>query len=535
MKRSRIRTAVVTIAVAVSLFFPPRAEAFKGEDELVKNLKTYERELYNHLQYLMNRFQKKQFLTLSSGIERKKWVDDFWIYKDPTPTTALNERKIEHEKRVELAKKLFGMDKPPGWDKRGETLIRFGMPSVRTKVPGEIGFYGMVPPGEVWYYTSLDMLIPFHNFNLNGVFIYAIERQGQSSRQTLDQLQAIYQFYSQGTMEQIMLTPTSEVMALSALNPDKIDYIADPDLREKLSKDLIAAIEKEKVQKSRNNFYKYLEENPTIYSFEVNRKPLPVYFDITNYRQAGDLVESVVSFEVPSEEIRFLKKSGQMRGEVNLSLLVRDMELNRVVGGTDEIKVSFEGGESFLGPSYLPGQISVTLKPGYYRLGIEAFDLNSERRGVFNTNLLVPTMNERPAISDIRFASSIREVSDGTKFVREGLQIVPHPLHAYRKPYPLTFYFEIYNLEVNRDNIAFYSIEYKITPLGKKRKGPVLKEVNTAVSSNFQAEGYGSRQIQRLEIATDNLWQGTFMLTISVMDRATRSSAQKTARFSILD
>ncbi len=112
---------------------------------------------------------------------------------------------------------------------------------------------------------------------------------------------------------------------------------------------------------------------------------------------------------------------------------------------------------------------------------------------------------------------------------------VPHPLHAYRKPHPLTFYFEIYGLDTDREGMAFYSVEYSITPVEKRRWGPVLKEITTAVSSKFQTAGYGSTQVQRLEIATDALWEGAFKLNVTVTDRRSYEVARKSTRFSILD
>jgi len=332
-----------------------------------------------------------------------------------------------------------------------------------------------------------------------------------------------------------MYTPSEQVMALANFNPDEIDYIADPSVRSMISRDLIGAIEQEKIQRAKNNFHKYLEENPTIYSFEVNQSPLPLYFDITSYREEGGLVECRVSFEIPSSEIRFMKNEGKLRGKVSLRVLIRDMDLKPRSEGKDSITVIQERGDRFEGPSYLPGQITLSLQPGYYRVGIEAVDVNSGRRGSYNTNLLLEEMGEDLAMSDIALSASIRKAEGESKFNRGDLRIVPHPLHAYRIPFPLTFYFEIYNLDLSPDGLAYYSVDYKITPLGKRRKGPVLKEVPTAVYSTFESEGYGSKQEQRLEIATENLWRGTFLLSINVMDRRTRESVERTARFSILD
>ncbi|MCK4236203.1 MAG: hypothetical protein KAX38_03725, partial [Candidatus Krumholzibacteria bacterium] len=147
----------------------------------------------------------------------------------------------------------------------------------------------------------------------------------------------------------------------------------------------------------------------------------------------------------------------------------------------------------------------------------------------------LPSLNESPAISDIQFASSIEETEENLKFVKGNLQVVPYPLHIYRIPFPLLLYFEIYGLDTDNKGLAFYTVEYSIVPLKKRRKGPVLEDIPPAIISRFEATSYGPRQAQRISIATENLWEGPFKLIVSVMDRRTLKESKKTANFSILD
>ncbi|HSG27219.1 MAG TPA: GWxTD domain-containing protein, partial [Candidatus Krumholzibacterium sp.] len=160
MQRKRSLVPVLVAAALWGVFsLMPRAacaEEFEGETELLRTLSQQELVTYFGLRYSLNKYQMRQYLTLETPAMREDWIERYWIEHDPTPASPENERRIEHETRVELARKLFGMKKPPGWDKRGETLIRWGMPSVRTKIPADIGFYEMVPPGELWYYKYLD-------------------------------------------------------------------------------------------------------------------------------------------------------------------------------------------------------------------------------------------------------------------------------------------------------------------------------------------------------------------------------------------
>ncbi len=538
MSRSSSTKPVILILpiILAVLLFPASAspQSFKGDTGLIAALSPEERYTYFGLQYLMSRHQVRQFLSLETSAERSAWIERFWIDNDPTPATEKNERRIEHEKRVALARKLFGMRKAPGWDRRGETLIRFGMPGYRVKTFGDIGFYREIPPGEMWYYESLDMLVQFHDFNLKGEHIFAIEPQGLTGREILDRMKLAIEHSIRHEMQGIYLSP-EEVGAISNFNPDKIDHMADPDVRLATPKDLIAGFELEKMERSANNFYKYMKENPTIYSFELDAKILPVYFDVTAFRGGPDMIRTEINIEVPTKELRFINREGALNADVELKVLVRDFDMNPVAAASDVIQASQRGTETFQGPSLIPGQVVVTLEPGYYRLGIEAIDLHSGRSGNFRTNIELASFERSLVLSDIQFASSIRETEENTKFVKGNLRVVPHPLHAYRIPFPVTIYIEIYGLDTDDEGLAFYDVEYQIMPLQKRRRGAVLEDVPAAISSKFETSGYGQTQLQRLEIATDNLWKGPFELIVTVRDRRTLHSAERRASFSILE
>jgi hypothetical protein len=112
---------------------------------------------------------------------------------------------------------------------------------------------------------------------------------------------------------------------------------------------------------------------------------------------------------------------------------------------------------------------------------------------------------------------------------------VPHPLHAYRKRETVKCYFEIYGLDTDSEDFAFYSVEYSIAPRERRRWGPVLKDEGTAISSRFETSAYGSTQREHIEIDTGELWEGSFRLRIRILDRRTREAIEKVARFSVID
>ena len=64
--------------------------------------------------------------------DRGAFLDSFWSDRDPDLTTAANERRLEHYRRVWYAIQNFSEGKQP-WDQRGEVYIRFGEPDHRSR------------------------------------------------------------------------------------------------------------------------------------------------------------------------------------------------------------------------------------------------------------------------------------------------------------------------------------------------------------------------------------------------------------------
>ncbi|MDA0747244.1 MAG: GWxTD domain-containing protein [bacterium] len=63
----------------------------------------------------------------TSGTSSKDLLDRFWNGRDPDISTAVNERLLEHYRRVWHARSEFSRGKEP-WDRRGDVYIRFGEP-----------------------------------------------------------------------------------------------------------------------------------------------------------------------------------------------------------------------------------------------------------------------------------------------------------------------------------------------------------------------------------------------------------------------
>ncbi len=519
------RYVVIAILLAASIAPRAGAEGFRGEDELLAKLAPGERASYGGLQYLLGDAGKIEYLSLPTSDERARWLDRFWISVDPTPTTDENEAREEHERRVKKARELFRMADPPGWDGRGEIFIRFGQPSYRVKIMGDVTTHGLTLPAEAWYYAALNMSVQFVDINLKGRYSYATPQRlrkppGPPGPRSLDQ---------RGPFE-----------------PPIPDYTADEDVRimEAMTYPyLTAEVEGLKARHADENFHICMERYAALHSCDTEWQPIPLYFDVSTFR-GGDWRDRVeVSFEVPTGAPVPGPGGAAAGEEVELRVLVRDEKLAKVASGEDCVTIPATGSpaadqaapDSARAHVLVPGQIVLSLEPGRYEIGIEARGLSSDRRTAYRTKVDVPAYTSPPSISDIQFASAIEETEENVRFAKGGLQVVPHPLRAYRIREPILFYFEIYGLGTDEEGIASYRVEYEISPLEKRRWGPVLKDVPMTISSSFETSGYGNAQPQRLSIATDELWKGPFRLKVTVTDLRTQGTAERSATFSIVE
>lgn len=82
----------------------------------------------------------------------------FWKRRDPTPATMMNERRLEHLRRVFLADLVYGLPEGRlrGWDTEpGESIIRFGMPASRYITTG----------GQVVYSFRAERMVHLHRID----------------------------------------------------------------------------------------------------------------------------------------------------------------------------------------------------------------------------------------------------------------------------------------------------------------------------------------------------------------------------------
>jgi len=155
----RIRPLVVS-TLALSLI----ASGFQSQRELDT---PYQKWVNEDVAYILTDEERQAWQRLATDEERERFIEQFWLRRDPTPDTAVNESMEEHYRRIAYANERFASG-IPGWKTdRGHLYIALGPPDeieshpsggAYQRPPSEGGGTTTTYPFELWRYRRIEGL-----------------------------------------------------------------------------------------------------------------------------------------------------------------------------------------------------------------------------------------------------------------------------------------------------------------------------------------------------------------------------------------
>jgi GWxTD domain-containing protein len=115
----------------------------------------YDKWLNQEVVYIIDDDERAAFQKLTADEERKKFIEQFWLRRDPTPGTTANEFKEEHYHRIAYSNERFWTASGrPGWQTdRGHMYIVYGPPDeIESHPSGGVDS----PPSEIWLYRHVE-------------------------------------------------------------------------------------------------------------------------------------------------------------------------------------------------------------------------------------------------------------------------------------------------------------------------------------------------------------------------------------------
>ena len=478
--------------------------------------------------------------------------DIFWLEQDPTPTTRVNERRVEHYRRVHFARSNFaeGLEEwhGRGWDRRGDVYIRLGHPDHRSwsdylvfetdekvaKVKNRLNMMAAnaleeVSPSKHVHGQSSSSYgygVSAETSELRGVPTFPIPRRRSVM---LDGSELGYKWESwiyaevSGGIEITFLDPTgSGFFDFAPIPPNSPNHA----LWSRMAPEMVVA--------------RVVSQTPSVYVHDYGGEPLDFYMYTANFRASERETAMEVYMGVPMAALTPSRDSHLM---LDREVVVYDRSLRPVF--RDSVRVAEAMSGQVEKGTLMVDQVRAALSPGQYLLAAQVRDPISQKIQVHKTYVAVPSFRgEALALSDLELAGQIVEVDGQTgKFQKGDLQVVPLPSKTFAKAQPVYLYYEVYNLSRDAFGQTRYRVEYRLKGIQGtgliRGLGRLLSQTPQADGVQISYEHTGTSTSEPLYIALDVPENSKEQLEIEVLvtdlNKPNTPSASKQARFVLGD
>ena len=459
----------------------------------------------------------------SVGADRESYLKRFWNGKDPDLSTPVNERLLEHYRRVWHALTEFSEGRQP-WDARGDVYIRFGEPDHRSRsdepnfkqslkvqrVKERLAYN--IYKGDVRAHTFMGPVYPVRSLKqLDGAWyeLKDIEignanasepgpggRRIGRPRAYRRELCSVYGYCAASADDtvRIGILPLDESLGFGDYHPvtsgedlstvpwetwiyadaaggieitftDEIgsgayDYAPMPPNQGDISIGETTSLSR---HAPHSVYRRAARVTPDFYTPRHEAPPLDFHYSLADFRGEGDRSLLEIYYGVPILPAHYLPDEDVTRQVLTHHAALVSSSLDTVYRQTDEMAYEAAGnqaGEGLMAPDVLKSD----LPPGAYRLEVKSQDRLRGRMGIYQQQVVVePYGEDRLQISDLELAWRVgAEKTDG-KFTKGDLNVVPMPSRTYIKGQSVFVYYEIYNLGKDEFGQTNYSVSYTIT------------------------------------------------------------------------
>ena len=476
----------------------------------------------------------------------------FWLEQDPTPTTQVNERRVEHYRRVHFARSNFaeGLEEwhGRGWDRRGDVYIRLGHPDHQSwsdylvfetdekvaKVKNRLNMMAAnaleeVSPSKHIHgqsSASYGYGVAAETAELRGVPTFPIPRRRSVM---LDGSELGYKWASWiyaeigGGIEITFLDPTgSGFFDFAPIPPNSPNHA----LWSRMAAETVVA--------------RVVSHTPSVYMHDYGGDPLDLYMYTANFRASDRETAMEAYMGVP---MAALTPSGNSQVMLDREVVIYDRSLRPVFRDSVRVAEAISGqtGKGTL----MVDQVRAALSPGQYFLAAQVRDPISRKIQAHKTYITVPSFRgEALALSDLELAGQIVEVGEQAgKFQKGNLQVVPLPSKTFAKGQPVYLYYEIYNLSRDAFGQTSYRVEYRLKGVQGtgliRGLGRLLSQTARTDGVQISYEHTGTATSEPLYIALDVPENSEEQLEIEVvvtdLNRPNTPSVSKQARFLLGD
>ena len=542
----------------------------------IKSLEPEEQAVYMDLVHVATA-EELEAWRLAEGEERDERWTEFWNSRDSNPATIENERLVEHYKRVMYARIHFSNTQFP-YDRRGEIYVRYGEPDDRKRFMyranedprnnypptgkpevdeirernWQFGYRLKVDPGQVAVLLDQDtkQRVGFDSGSLLTASGLNADNLGLKGPEQVNYETAVFQRRGMGSTYRaeswVYVTHDMELFLVDPTGGGRFDY-PHRTLQINANSNAIAALgemRREETLHPKKVADRLIEHTPEGYDHDFGGEPLDYAFDVVTFRGNGIRTEMELTYSIPVWQFGDLGDGKGSETFLSNQVTLRDFESSPVFnqqfrfGPIERPKRRLSSAQSRVSTYTLA--IDVRVPQGQFTTWVDLRDEASRRVGVYKKEVNVRDYRGGALmISDLKLSTGITRTDRTGPFVRNGLNIVPHPLRVFRRGQLVYVYYEIYNLSLEEESgRTSYETQYEIVPEGTParpfRPARQLENMQTVLLT-FEGEGSSSEEAEFTAMDTTNLTPGVYVLTVAFVDRNSGNSVSETASFIVVE
>lgn len=514
-------------------------------ERYLQTLDPPERELYTDISLVASAEELEAYRAATEE-EKTTFLNRFWLKRDSDILTAINERVIEHYRRVWYARTFFAAAASP-WDKRGEVYIRYGQPDYRSRSTRRqfvqnpkvqavrdrmaVALYGdeaalltftgpvfpvranrshleatlfdqRVTPDAAGATTADD------DVGIDASQVSALAEKEQDPMATIRENSRFDEFgdlntrlnfggYAPITLDNEVGTVPWETWTYTGIgNGMEITFtdergtgafdfapIPPPSLDTDVSR-----LARFTEYAPRVVFRNAVSRMPDVYRPRFHHPPLDFYFDLASFRapEGGTTLE--VYYGIPAAQVQVGQRRDVSYIQVKCALALAPADYSVIHRTSSSRAYRVAADFSGVQKAFMPELLKLQVPPGKYDLQVQIKDLLSGHNGIYRQTVDVKEYpDDRLRISDIQLAASISETKLQERFKKGEVWVVPMPTRNYRGAQQVYAYYEIYNLKKNRFGQTRFKVKYVVRYVSKPIRG-ALGSVASGLRSLFRSK-----------------------------------------------
>lgn len=501
-----------------------------------------ERMLYEDIRLLASSDEYEAF---AQAPDRGAYLTRFWGDRDTDLTTAANERRLEHYRRVWFARQHFSKSRQP-WDTRGEVYVRFGEPDHRSRSDW-MNFLQSVDVYRVKVALAMqihgaeavanwgDILVAFPvrsirgPQDLNGFTAPAYRPVLANEMDTSTVPWESWVYVNDGVGGGMEVTFTDEMLnGAFDYAPPPVDV--DIDIRK------LAAFNR---LSPRNVSMRTAARYPDYYQPPENDDPLEFYYDLADFRGQADAASALEVYAgIPQQTAQYLEAEDVTTLEVERTVALLNKETGQVYRVNGDVRFRRDGDVRQQEGAFIPDVVRLDVPPGHYRMEVKARDRRTGKRGRYRQTIQVEAYPKTSLrMSDLELAWRITEDDESGKFSKGELYVVPMPTRTYGKGHSIYVYYEIYNLARDNFGQTRYRVAYTIGEKGTTEVGNIASLVRlrrnrrAEVEVAYEQVGTERSEVEYVALQLGDQNTGRQVLQVAVTDVNTGETVIKDAAF----